>query len=127
MGRVVMLAPPNHGSEIVDALGDGFLFRWINGPAGQELGTDAASLPKALGSAGFDCGVIAGTRCRDPVCGPYIPLPSDGKVSVEATRLAGMSDHIRLSLGHTTIMRSRRTQAQTAHFLANGHFRRLPS
>jgi len=126
LGRIVMLAPPNRGSEVVDQLGNSYLFRWVNGPAGQELGTDAASTPNQLGPIGFNCGVIAGTRCRDPLCGRYPPKPSDGKVSVASTYVAGMADHLCLPVGHTAIMRSRRVQAQTAYFLANGRFQRLP-
>ncbi len=40
LGRVVMLSPPNHGSEIADQLKENRLYRWFNGPAGQELGTE---------------------------------------------------------------------------------------
>jgi triacylglycerol esterase/lipase EstA (alpha/beta hydrolase family) len=31
IGRIVMLGPPNHGSEIVDKLGGWLLFRLLNG------------------------------------------------------------------------------------------------
>src|SRR6202167_1388243 len=62
LGRVVMLAPPNQGSEVVDKLGWVFLFKWINGPAGNELGTDKNSTPNQLGPANFPVGIIAGDR-----------------------------------------------------------------
>ena len=53
LGRVVMLAPPNQGSEIVDHLREWPLFRYIMGPSGQELGTDPQSVPTSLGKVDF--------------------------------------------------------------------------
>ena len=122
--RVVMLGPPNHGSEIVDRLGQTSLFRWINGPAGTQLGTGSGSVPKRLGPAPFEVGIIAGDR---PVFEPFrwlVSAPSDGKVSVASTRLFGMRDHIVLPVNHMGMMRDPMVIAQTLHFLREGRFQR---
>ena len=62
LGRVVMLGPPNQGSEIFDRLGDFVLFEKIHGPSGSQLGTGANSLPTRLGAVDFELGVIAVDR-----------------------------------------------------------------
>jgi hypothetical protein len=49
LGRVVMLAPPNQGSEVVDNLRDVPGYKEILGPAGIQLGTDEDSIPSQLG------------------------------------------------------------------------------
>ena len=122
LGRVVMLAPPNQGSEVVDKLGWLFLFKWINGPAGNELGTGTNSTPNQLGPANFPVGVIAGDRSINWINSLLIPGRDDGKVSVERTKLAGMSDHIVIHAAHPFIMRNREAIRQTIQFLRSGAF-----
>lgn len=60
LGRVVMLAPPNKGSEITDEMKDNLIYKTVNGPAGLQLGTDSMSVPNQLGPANFEVGIIAG-------------------------------------------------------------------
>lgn len=122
LGRVVMLGPPNQGSEVVDKLGSLWLFKKINGPAGSEVGTDRNSTPNKLGPANFCVGVIAGNRSINWINSLMIPGNDDGKVSVERTKLAGMTDHIIIRATHPFLMRNRTAIRQTIQFLRTGRF-----
>ncbi len=124
LGGVVMLGPPNGGSEVVDRIGGWRVFAWINGPAGRELGTGEESLPRRLGRANFVVGIIAGNRSINWINSAMIPGPDDGKVSVEKTKLDGMADHLVLPVTHPLMMRDVETIRQTVAFLREGRFAR---
>lgn len=120
LGRVVMLAPPNGGSEWVDAMGSPILA--LLGPAAGQLGTDAESAPRRLGPVDFELGVMIGNRSWNPVGSWLIPGDDDGTVSVESARIQGMKDFRVVPATHTFIMRSPEVIADVAHFLEHGVF-----
>ena len=94
LGRVVMISPPNRGSELVDVLGRYRLFHLAMGTAGGALGTTPDSMPNRLGPADYDLGIITGDAALNHLFARWIAGPSDGKVSVERARLDGMSDFL---------------------------------
>ncbi len=122
LGRIVMIAPPNSGSEVADRLKGLRLYQLLNGPAGQELGTDG--LPPHLGPAPGDTGVVAGTFSFNPLFSSWLPKPNDGKVSVASARLESMRDFLTVPYSHTWLMWRKPVLRQVMAFLRAGRFDR---
>lgn len=122
LGRVVMLAPPNQGSELIDRTRDWPGFEIFSGDAGAELGTDADSMPSRLGPVDFELGVIAGIGTINVIASAMLPDPDDGKVSVASTQVDGMDDFLIVGNSHRYITRSDVVFRNTESFLRNGQF-----
>ena len=120
--RVVMLAPPNGGTEVADFFKDSSLYQSITGPAGQELGTSPESLPVDIKPVNLEVGVIAGNFSLNPFFSLIIPGDDDGTVSVERTKMEGMADFLVVPRSHFFIMRDEAVMAQAVFFLEHGKF-----
>ena len=126
-GRVVMLSPPNQGSEVIDAFGDSPLLRAVLGPAGARLGTDSNGIARELGPIDFSLGIITGDRSLNPIGSWLIPGPDDGKVSVARAQLDGAADFMVLPATHTFIMNRGDVAELVVHFLREGSFQTTDS
>jgi len=123
LGRMVMIAPPNKGSLLAQQLKDLGVFRWIFGPAGQQLSSDNASFFDSLPSPPCEFGIIAGGKGDGKGYNPFLPGDDDGTITVESTMLEGASDFILLKATHTLILFLKETAEQTVCFLKYGRFK----
>jgi len=126
LGRLVMLGTPNGGSEIADRLKNFKTYRAWFGPAGQQLVTRRDAATKAMfASTDYPVGIIAGNRSIYPIASALLlPRPNDGRVSVENTKLDGMTDHIVIGASHPWLVRNTQAIEQTIAFLKEGRFTR---
>ncbi len=127
--RMVMLGPPNQGSELVDRFGADAWFR-VLGPAARQLGTEADSLPSQLDPVDLEIGVIAGTRAgldsiflQSGFLQPgRLSTPNDGRVSLTGARLEEMRDFLEVDQSHTLLLIEKQVVRQVLAFLASGRF-----
>jgi pimeloyl-ACP methyl ester carboxylesterase len=124
LGRVVMLGTPNRGSEIADYLKDFAPYRIYFGPAGQQLITNRDKAPDIIiPPVDYAVGIIAGNRSLYPIASAFfLPKPNDGRVSVENTKLDGMTDHVVVSASHPWLVRNTSAIGHTIAFLRDGRF-----
>jgi hypothetical protein len=120
--RMVMLSPPNKGTELADRFKDLAFYRWLTGPPGQQIGTSDGSLPNRLGPVEMEIGIITGRKTYEPWFSNLLPGEDDGKVTVESAKLDEMSDFLVVDSGHTFIMNDPEVIRQIDAFLRNGRF-----
>ena len=121
-GRLVMLAPPNGGSEIVDWSKDHPLLHRLLGPAGRSLGADGIpprlpALPPELEAA-----VIMGRRATIPWFGHLLEDDNDGIVSASRGRIPGLKGFAVVDADHTFIQMHPDAVRLTVEFLKTGHW-----
>lgn len=122
--RVVMLGPPNGGSQLADYADSTALLDIFMPAAVAQLGTTDTSVPRRLGRVNFQLGVIAGTSNWLPFLPGLPDGPSDGTVAVAETIVPGMMDFLEMPVGHTFMMWDDEVIAQVLFFLEHGFFQR---
>ncbi len=120
LGRVVMIAPPNGGSELAEALDGLAPYHWIGGPSASEIaaGPHFSPLPAEL-----EVAVIAGATADGQGFNPLLSQNNDGVVTVAETQLPGVRDSMTVAAVHTVIAAAPETIAATLNFLDTGQLR----
>lgn len=123
--RVVMIAPPNRGSQMAHLLHQrlGMLFRLIYGSTGLQLRRGSLGLAESAGLPEGEIGIIAGGMGNPKGFNRFLPGDNDMTVAVEETILRGMKDFVLLRHRHTPLLWFRETADYTLRFLATGRFR----
>lgn len=123
LNRAVLIAPPSQGAALADRLQDFPPYRWIAGPAGQELTSAAA---ETLPPPAIPFGVIAGGCGGSQGYNPLLAGDDDGVVAVSETRLEGAADFLVVPEIHTFIANHPATIDAVLRFLETGRFRAAP-
>ena len=121
LGRVVMMAPPLGGSEVADFLKDFLPYKWVFGPAGQQLTT--AHQKHMNKNVYYELGVIAAVS-RFPKFFQKMGLSDehDGCVTIESTKALETAQHIQIRVTHSVVSWSPRSYKQILSFLRRGDF-----
>ncbi len=127
LGRAVLLAPPNQGSQIIDELRQWRWVRWLLGPVSAELGTDAESTPNSLGPLPPDTGIIVGNKATLPFFRHLLGPASDGVVTIAGAHAAGEADFTVLPTDHTFIIWQPAVFWAVRQFLLTGSFTAPPA
>jgi pimeloyl-ACP methyl ester carboxylesterase len=125
IGRVVMLSTPNGGSEWADLLLRLRANHLVLGPVGRHLVTHRRAEDEALlGHISYPVGIIAGDTPLHGAIPRLLPRPNDSTVSVESTKVRGMTDHITLPVTHAMMPYNRHVTRQVMAFIRHGAFAR---
>ena len=121
LGNVVLLGTPNQGTKAADYFKEKWYMNLL-GPTAKALGTDKDSFVKTLKPPYYPVGIIAGeykSESNDEI----IPGKDDGLVSVEATKLNGMTDFILIETGHSMMRYNSEVAEQTIEFIKHKKFK----
>ncbi|MEP5567495.1 MAG: alpha/beta fold hydrolase [Halioglobus sp.] len=122
--RVVMLGPPNQGSQVAGYYGSLGLWGEFKPPVIDQLGENSQALVERLGPVSFQLGVIAGNLRNSTLIPGFPDQPSDGTVTVAETVVPGMMDFLQMPALHTFMIWNPLVWNQTEQFLRFGQFKR---
>ena len=121
LGRVVMISPPNNGSDLTGLYVDNPFFNWLTVPVFKQLQPNSVFL-KALPEVTYDVGVIAATKTHNPILSAFIKGEDDGFVSIDSMNLKNQKDFIEVDSSHLFVLSNKKTIQSIKKFLKTGLF-----
>ncbi len=122
LGRVVLLSPPNHGTELINRFDWCAWFRNFNGPGGMQLAAGESGFVESLPPPDYPVGILMSSRSINPVASLFIPGKDDGRVALQSAKLQGMRDFKLIPTNHHVIMKKTMTINAVVQFLKTGYF-----
>ncbi|MBX3739571.1 MAG: alpha/beta hydrolase [Akkermansiaceae bacterium] len=119
-GRLVMMAPPSSGSEIIDWASSKVLFRPFLSSAARALASDALAARLPLLPSDQEAFVIMGNRSSIPFFRRLLDGDNDGIVSSGRGRVDGLKGFSVVDADHTFIQIHPDAVRQTIDFLKEG-------
>ncbi|MGA2624642.1 MAG: hypothetical protein ABSF91_12360 [Bacteroidota bacterium] len=121
--RIVMITPPNHGTEIADFFSSSSIFKFFLGPNVENMKTDSNSLANRLPlPLKSQVGIIVGEKSDSTGYNPFIKGSNDGYVTPDEAKLGMEKDFRIIYKSHTLITQSKKTRRLVLSFLRNGTF-----
>jgi pimeloyl-ACP methyl ester carboxylesterase len=116
--RLLMLAPPSHGSAIAESLKDFLPFQWLMGESGQNL---ALSEAHQIAQPNCRFAIIAAHRGEGKGWNPGLQGADDGVVRVDEAKLEGSEDFWLIEGLHSFIMDKPEVIEASLRYLRTGH------
>lgn len=120
--RMVMLGPPNQGSDLARMIAHVWPLAERAEGAARDLVVDWPRVAPTLALPTCPFGIVAGGRGDGAGFSPLLPGDDDAVVRVEETRLPGASDFLLLPVRHAAMMQHEAVQRATVEFLHHGRF-----
>ena len=120
--RMVMLGPPNQGSELARMVAKISLLAALSNGAARELVLDWNRISKDLAVPPCPFGIVAGGKGDDRGYSSFLAGDDDAVVRVEETKLQGARDFLLLPVHHAAMMKNPGVQQATTSFLKTGQF-----
>src|ERR1035437_196487 len=97
--RIVMLAPPNKGTEVANSFSSQAL-KFFLGPNVELMRTDSNSYVNKLPISDCEIGIIAGVKGSKPWYNPFLKEDNDGNISFSITVLGNEKEIIKVHSTH---------------------------